>query len=213
MHIATYNSYVLTSDSSYNNATIRPQISVAILICWIPELYVKYGKDQPDFNGTHCLTDIMIEDFINAMSVLYHKGHFILGAEMEDNFNFALYPDVGTEMGICKTIKPMVRSHKHEMVRNCIILSQKHHWLTWVGGLRTDKPEKNMSWYMLGLSGGFSARAAHPEGEGRQQDQAGGQRVQRPPQWADCLGGCGDLGLRLYSSHRWRSEIDSWTFF
>ena len=50
----------------------------------------------------------MIEDFINAMSVLYNKGHFILGAEMEENFNYALYPDVGTEMGMCKTIKPMV---------------------------------------------------------------------------------------------------------
>ena len=60
----------------------------------------------------------MIEDFINAMSVLYHKGHFILGAEMEGNFNFALYPDVGTEMGMCKTIKPMVR--KTEMLLNCI---------------------------------------------------------------------------------------------
>ena len=60
----------------------------------------------------------MIEDFINAMSVLYHKGHFILGAEMEDNFNFALYPDVGTEMGMCKTIKPMVR--KTEILLNCI---------------------------------------------------------------------------------------------
>ena len=79
------------------------------VICSILELYVKYGKDKPEFNGTHCLIDIMIEDFINAMSVLYHKGHFILGAEMEDNFNFALYPDVGTEMGMCKTIKPMVR--------------------------------------------------------------------------------------------------------
>ena len=77
--------------------------------CYFLELYVKYGKDKPNFNGTHCLTDIMIEDFINAMSVLYNKGHFILGAEMGENFNYALYPDVGSEMGMCKTIKPMVR--------------------------------------------------------------------------------------------------------
>ena len=87
---------------------IPPPTHRFTIFCYFLELYVKYGKDKPDFNGTHCLTDIMIEDFINAMSVLYNKGHFILGAEMEENFNYALYPDVGTEMGMCKTIKPMV---------------------------------------------------------------------------------------------------------
>ena len=96
---------------------IPPPTHRFTIFCYFLELYVKYGKDKPDFNGTHCLADIMIEDFINAMSVLYHKGHFILGAEMEENFNFALYPDVGTEMGICKTIKPMVRGNIHGIVR------------------------------------------------------------------------------------------------
>ena len=90
----------------------------------------------------------MIEDFINAMSVLYNKGHFILGAEMEENFNYALYPDVGTEMGMCKTIKPMVSLN--------------------INTLKNAMPE---------LSGWFSALAADPEGEGRLQDKAGAERL------------------------------------
>ena len=105
--MGTINRYFLQQANCLKYKIPVPEIRFTIF-CSFLELYVKYGKDKPDFNGTHCLTDIMIEDFINAMSVLYNKGHFILGAEMEENFNYALYPDVGTEMGMCKTIKPMV---------------------------------------------------------------------------------------------------------
>ena len=46
------------------------------------ELYIKYKKSfstTPPFDGTKCNVDLLIEDFINQMSVLYSKGHFILG--------------------------------------------------------------------------------------------------------------------------------------
>ena len=53
----------------------------------------------------------MIEDFINQMSVLYTQGHFILGAEFNQTYSYNLYPDIGTESGVCKTIRPMVDFH------------------------------------------------------------------------------------------------------
>ena len=47
-------------------------------------------------------------DFFSHMSVLYMKGHFILGADFNGSSVFDLYPNIGTESGECKTIKPMV---------------------------------------------------------------------------------------------------------
>ena len=38
------------------------------------------------------------------------QGHFILDASFNDNNNFELYPNIGTEVGVCKTINPMVRN-------------------------------------------------------------------------------------------------------
>jgi len=60
------------------------------------------------FDGTKCNIGLKVEDFINQMSVLYTRGHFILGAEFNKISNFELFPDVGTETGFCKTIKPIV---------------------------------------------------------------------------------------------------------
>ena len=76
------------------------------------EAYVAYGKgfDNPEqpFDGTKCGIPFQIEDFINLMSITYNKGHFILGAEANGTSIFDLYPDIGTETGICKTIRPSV---------------------------------------------------------------------------------------------------------
>ena len=33
---------------------------------------------------------------------------FILAAKFNDTYNFEMYPDIGTDHGICKTIRPMV---------------------------------------------------------------------------------------------------------
>ena len=33
---------------------------------------------------------------------------FILAAKFNDTYSFDMYPNVGTDYGICKTIKPMV---------------------------------------------------------------------------------------------------------
>ena len=38
------------------------------------------------------------------------QGHFILDASFNDINNFDLYPNIGTEVGVCKTINPMVRA-------------------------------------------------------------------------------------------------------
>ena len=65
------------------------------------------NPDQP-FDGTKCGIRLRIEDFINLMSVTYNKGHFILGAEFNRTSIFDLFPDIGTETGICKTIRPSV---------------------------------------------------------------------------------------------------------
>ena len=62
------------------------KIIVIVIFSSILELYLKYGKDKPEYNGSHCVTDIDIGDFINAMSVLYYKGHFILGAEFSESY-------------------------------------------------------------------------------------------------------------------------------
>ena len=90
-------------------------IQSSILSHCFLELYVKYRKkfDNPDqpFNGTHCNIKFFIEDFVNLMSVTYNKGHFILGAEANGTALYDLYPDVGTDQGICKTIKPSVDFH------------------------------------------------------------------------------------------------------
>ena len=42
------------------------------------------------------------------MSIEYKRGHFILGAEFNDTNTYDMYPDVGTDSGVCKTITPMV---------------------------------------------------------------------------------------------------------
>ena len=83
------------------------------------------GPQKPSFDGTACNAPIKIEDFVNAMSAQYLKvpegnycsflssqlqGHFILDASFNDNNNFELYPNIGTEVGVCKTINPMVRN-------------------------------------------------------------------------------------------------------
>ena len=84
-----------------------------MIIIHFPELYVKYQKQFSDptqpFNDTHCNIEFMIEDFVNLMSVTYNKGHFILGAVFNESSVHNLYPDIGTETGVCKTIKPSVR--------------------------------------------------------------------------------------------------------
>ena len=67
---------------------------------------------------------MLIDDFINNMSIQYRKvnpvynilipscilyqGHFILAASFNESYNFGLFPGIGTDMGLCKTIKPMV---------------------------------------------------------------------------------------------------------
>ena len=65
------------------------------------------NPDQP-FDGTTCGIRFGIVDFINLMSITYNKGHFILGAEFNGTSIFDLFPDIGTETGICKTIRPSV---------------------------------------------------------------------------------------------------------
>ena len=60
------------------------------------------------YDETKCNIEVFSEDFINLMSVEFKKGHFILGAEFNETYNFEMYPDVSTEAGVCKTIKPMV---------------------------------------------------------------------------------------------------------
>ena len=86
---------------------------------------MKYQKEFADpaepFNETHCNIEFMIEDFVNLMSVTYTKGHFILGAEFNETSVHDLYPDIGTDTGVCKTIKPSVRS-KYDLIGANIII-------------------------------------------------------------------------------------------
>lgn len=71
-------------------------------------IYMKARQPRPAFNGTVCDIKIEVEDYINHMSVQYGKGRFILAAKFNSTYNYELYPDVGTDIGICKTVKPMV---------------------------------------------------------------------------------------------------------
>ena len=66
------------------------------------------GNPEKLFNGTRCNIKMKPVDFFSHMSVLYMKGHFILGADFNGSSVFDLYPNIGTESGECKTIKPMV---------------------------------------------------------------------------------------------------------
>ena len=94
------------------------------------ELYVKYQKQFSDptqpFNDTHCNIEFMIEDFVNLMSVTYNKGHFILGAEFNESSVHDLYPDIGTETGVCKTIKPSVRRTCYDLALSQLFLEFKY---------------------------------------------------------------------------------------
>ena len=69
---------------------------------------VVQGNPEKLFNGTRCNIKMKPVDFFSHMSVLYMKGHFILGADFNGSSVFDLYPNIGTESGECKTIKPMV---------------------------------------------------------------------------------------------------------
>ena len=66
---------------------------------------MKLGRKRPVFDKSKCSIEVMSEDFINLMSIEFRKGHFILGAEFNETYNFEMYPDVSTEAGVCKTIK------------------------------------------------------------------------------------------------------------
>ena len=46
--------------------------------------------------------------FLSQFSMILIKGQFILAGLFNDSYNYELYPDIGTDMGLCKTIRPMV---------------------------------------------------------------------------------------------------------
>ena len=60
-------------------------------------------------------------EFVNYVSITNTKGWFILKAEFNEHYNYHLRPAVGTDMGICATINPIVR--KPEM-RNLVGLKR-----------------------------------------------------------------------------------------
>ena len=47
-------------------------------------------------------------EFVNYVSITNTKGWFILKGEFNEQYNYHLRPDVGTDMGICATINPIV---------------------------------------------------------------------------------------------------------
>ena len=67
-------------------------------------------KSVPSFENGKCVFEVPvdIEDFINQFSVTYGKGSFILKGSFQGRTNYHLRTSVGTDMGICASINPVV---------------------------------------------------------------------------------------------------------
>ena len=67
-------------------------------------------KSVPSFENGKCVFEVPveIEDFINQFSVTYGKGSFILKGSFLGRSNYHLRTSVGTDMGICASINPVV---------------------------------------------------------------------------------------------------------
>ena len=71
-------------------------------------------NNVPSFENGKCVFDapVTIEDFINKFSVTYGKGFFILKGSFQERANYHIRTSVGTDMGICATINPVVSSKR-----------------------------------------------------------------------------------------------------
>ena len=69
-------------------------------------------KSVPSFENGKCVFEVpvTIEDFINQFSVTYGKGAFILKGSFQGRTNYHIRTSVGTDMGICASINPVVSS-------------------------------------------------------------------------------------------------------
>ena len=67
-------------------------------------------RSVPSFENGKCVFEVPvdIEDFINQFSVTYGKGSFILKGSFHGRTNYHLRTSVGTDMGICASINPVV---------------------------------------------------------------------------------------------------------
>merc|ERR1711936_1313538 len=67
-------------------------------------------NNVPSFENGKCVFDapVTIEDFINKFSVTYGKGFFILKGSFQERANYHLRTSVGTDMGICASINPVI---------------------------------------------------------------------------------------------------------
>ena len=67
-------------------------------------------KSVPSFENGKCVFEVPvdIEDFINQFSVTYGKGSFILKGSFQGRSNYYLRTSVGTDMGYCASINPVV---------------------------------------------------------------------------------------------------------
>ena len=80
----------------------------------VPEIWREMPgqKSVPSFENGKCVFEVPvdIEDFINQFSVTYGKGSFILKGSFQGRSNYHLRTSVGTDMGICASINPVVRN-------------------------------------------------------------------------------------------------------
>ena len=75
------------------------------------------------FESPVCKTELPAELGLNNMAITYQKvvfvfithfiiilqGHFILAGTFNEQDNYDLLPSVGTDLGVCTTIRPLVR--------------------------------------------------------------------------------------------------------
>ena len=75
-------------------------------------------KSVPSFENGKCVFEVPvdIEDFINQFSVTYGKGSFILKGSFQGRTNYHLRTSVGTDMGICASINPVVSTEPNQGV-------------------------------------------------------------------------------------------------
>ena len=78
----------------------------------VPEIWREMPgqKSVPSFENGKCVFEVPvdIEDFINQFSVTYGKGSFILKGSFQGRSNYYLRTSVGTDMGYCASINPVV---------------------------------------------------------------------------------------------------------
>ena len=140
-------------------------------------------KSVPSFENGKCVFEVPvdIEDFINQFSVTYGKGSFILKGSFQGRTNYHLRTSVGTDMGICASInpvvsvqsgpygKPLCKKNRKIHTRTLKVLSGSVQFLHLVASLNTPSPS---DWLQP------SWGAKHGDTSGGEQHQWGEQRTQ-----------------------------------